>query len=132
MEGGQDKHIEGAGDASNGGGETNGNPLLGNNPLAGGGGWIAGLESCQDLLGVELTEADRRLIAVYGNIIQLNDGHHLHGGINTDMDAKHTLWFGRVIAHPHRLYFPPCCKVGKRSVSMFVGLLCRAIDQSSV
>ena len=81
------------------------------------------MDSRQDLLGVELTEADERLMAVYDHTIHLNDGRHLHRGIEAALDEQHTLWFDRVVAHPHKLYFPPRCKVGKKFVCMFAGLL---------
>ena len=91
--------------------------------------WTAGLDSRQDLLGVDLTEADGRLMEVYRVTIHLNDGRHLHGGIDAALDDTHVRWFDLVVAHPHKLYFPPRCKVEKRFVSMLAGLLRGVIDQ---
>ena len=67
-------------------GEPGGNPLMNGNLSIDGGRWIAGLDSRQDLLGVVLTEADETLMAVYGDTVHLNDGSHLHGGIDVTME----------------------------------------------
>jgi hypothetical protein len=110
-------------------GEPGGNPLISGNPPPDGGRWIAGLDSRQDLLGVVLTEADKKLMEVYGDTVHLNDGRHLHGGIDAATDEQHIKWFDLVVAHPHKLYFPPRCKVGKKFVSMLAGLLWGVIDR---
>ena len=128
-EGGEGDHQDEEGRLPPDNGEPNGNPLLGRNDRPDGGGWNAGLDSRQDLLGVEMTEADNRLMVVYGDTIHQNDGRHLHGGIEEAMDAQHTQWFDRVVAHPHKLYFPPRCKVGKKFISLFAGLLRGVIDR---
>ena len=39
------------------------------------------------------------------------------------MDERHKAWFDRVVAHPHKLYFPPHCRIGKEFVSTLAGLL---------
>ena len=70
-----------------------------------------------------MSEADRRLIDVYGDTIHDNTGRHLHGGIDAAMDTLHMEWFDRVVAHPHRLYLPPRCNVGKRFISKLAELM---------
>jgi hypothetical protein len=82
------------------------NPLLGGQPDDAQNSWTAGLDSRQDLLGASLSEADRRLIDVYGDTIHDNTGRHLHGGIDAATDTLHMEWFDCVVAHPHRLYLP--------------------------
>ena len=76
-----------------------------------------------------MTEADKKLMEVYGDTVHLNDGRHLHGGIDAATDEKHIKWFDLVVAHPHKLYFPPRCKVGKKFISMLAGLLRGVIDR---
>ena len=130
--GGEERQVDiGIGDGNEppGVGEPGGNPLLDGNQQIGGGRWIAGLDSRQDLLGVVLTEADKKLMAVYGDTVHLNDGRHLHGGVDAALDEQHIKWFDLVVAHPHKLYFPPRCKVGKKFVSMLAGLLRGVIDR---
>ena len=56
-------------------------------------------------------------------------GRHLHGGIDAATDTLHMEWFDRVVAHPHRLYLPPRCNVGKRFISKFAALMRGVIDQ---
>ncbi len=75
--------------------------------------WTADVESTADLEGVDLTEADRRLIEVYGDTVHRNDGRHLHGEADAERDAMHVRWFDRVVSQSHQLYLPPRCAVGK-------------------
>ena len=74
-----------------------------------------------DLEGQPLTEADRRLIAVYGDIVHRNDGRHLHGGVADD-EAMCAL-YDRLVAHTRPLYDAPKGKVGAR----FVGVLAKEL-----
>jgi len=74
-------------------------------------------EKLLDLAGQQSTEADLRLMEVYGNTTHRNDGRHLHGGI-----AEDELWQRRydcVVANSHKLYLPPQGKVGKAVVTAY-------------
>ena len=79
-------------------------------------------ESLQDLYNEVMTAADMKLMEVYGDTIHRNDGRHLHGGIEAARDGQHMTWHDRVIAHPHSLYFPPHCAIGKRFVTTLATL----------
>jgi hypothetical protein len=50
----------------------------------------------------QLTDADRRLIDLYGDTIRQNNGCHLTGRIDPDLESQHQVWFYQVIAT--RLY----------------------------
>jgi hypothetical protein len=69
----------------------------------------------EDLARQFLHPCDNQLIAVYGDTIHCNDGHHLDGGI-----ANNCVWqrrYDHVVAHPHPMYNPPKGGVGHRVVS---------------
>ena len=127
--GGADEGVGEEARPTQGDGGENGaeNPFLNPEETAEDGGeeeeWVADEESKRDLEGVELSEADRRLIGVYGDTVHLNDGRHLRGGIAEGKELRDQHYFDRVVAHPHRLYFPPRCAVGKRVVKTFADLL---------
>ena len=74
-------------------------------------------EKLLDLAGQQSTEADLKLMEVYGDSTHRNDGRHLHGGIEEDK-----LWqrrYDRVVANSHKLYLPPQGKVGKAVVTAY-------------
>ena len=124
-EGGEEGEVED--DAQNGAGTEDGaapgaNPLLGGPALVGAAEWIADPESVEDLLAQAETEADRRLMGVYGDTVHRNDGRHLRGGVDPATNDRHIDWFDRVVGHSHKLYFPPRNAVGKRFVRLLAEL----------
>ena len=79
-----------------------------------------------DLAGQPLTEADRRLIAVYGDTVHRNDSRHLHGGVAGD-EATCAL-YDRLVANIHPLYDASKGRVGARFVS-FLAKELKAVHQ---
>ena len=80
----------------------------------------ANLEDSEKLLDLgtqQSTECDEKLIAVYGDTTHRNDGRHLHGGVADDVVWQER--YDRVVAHPHKLYFPPQGQVGKQVVATY-------------
>ncbi len=73
-----------------------------------------------DLQRQDMTPVDAHLFAVYGDTIYRNDGCHLHGGFDPEVDRKHMEWFDRVVVHPHRLYSPPPVP-GRQETSVNIG-----------
>jgi hypothetical protein len=74
-------------------------------------------ETLLDLTTQQSTECDEKLLAVYGDTTHQNDGRHLQGGV-----ADNTVWqarFDRVVAYPHKLYFPPQGQVSKLVVATY-------------
>ncbi len=125
-EGGRD--ADGGG-ATEGGGVTTVNPLLDGDPMPVVEVWVADAESVEDLRGQVLSDPDRRLLSVYGNTVHRNDGRHLHGGVEAALDEQHMAWFDQVVAHPHRLYFPPNCAIGKRFVDQYEKLWAGVLER---
>ena len=59
------------------------------------------------------------LLSVYGDTIHLNDGSHLHGGIEAATDLKWQRWWLQVVSVDLKLWIPPLgCADGKRFVNM--------------
>ena len=99
------------------GGGADANPPTGGATFAT---WMqADPESLQDLVDMIMSAADDGLKGVYGgDTIHPNDGRHLCGGIDEATDKQHQTWMDRVFAHPHSLYYPPRCAIGKRFIEM--------------
>jgi hypothetical protein len=73
------------------------------------------IEGEEDLACQVLHPWDNKLMAVFGNSIHCNNGHHLDGGI-----ADNGIWQGRynrVVSHPHLMYNPPKGNIGQRVVA---------------
>ena len=62
-----------------------------------------------DLLRQESTASDRKLIEVYRDTINQNDGHDLHGGV--DNNALVYVLYGRLLSYMHPMYSTPDSKV---------------------
>jgi hypothetical protein len=75
-----------------------------------------------DLPGVTASDADRKLMEVYGDYIHQNDGSHLDGGIKDDAVWQEH-WRKLVILPPQR-YDSPSGPVGRR----FVRLLTKELE----
>ena len=71
--------------------------------------------------GYQQTEADARLISVYGDYPHANDGCHLHGGVQDDLLSQR-LW-KRVVQLSPTHYDVPKGKVGRRFVATVACLL---------
>jgi hypothetical protein len=69
-----------------------------------------------DLPGVEMTEADKLLLKVYGDYVHQNDGTHLDGGIADDK-VWQKRWIDLAIL-PTQRYAAPKGAVGKRFVTL--------------
>ena len=70
-----------------------------------------------DLPGVNITDADRKLMEVYGDYIHQNDGTHLDGGIKDDAKWQER-WRKLLVALPSQRYNAPGGSVGRRFVRM--------------
>lgn len=82
--------------------------------------WDAGYRVMEDDLKLQIqTAADRRLVSVYGDTIHLNDGTHLHGGIDPVVDRRWQRWWLKVVSVDLKLWIPPLgCADGKRFVNI--------------
>ena len=64
-----------------------------------------------DLEDAQLSDADRKLDAVYGDHVHQNPGQHLHAGIAEDEEWQG--YWQRLIIYPSRVYDAPSGAVGK-------------------
>ena len=90
-------------------------------------------EECNEMLDLErdedlgrqiLSEADRRLMAVYGgDSVHQNDGRTLHGGIESD--AATCMLYDELVNFAHKLYSPPQGKVGDVFLKQFARMLAK-------
>jgi hypothetical protein len=77
----------------------------------------------------EETEADKKLIAVYGDTIHRNDGRHLSGGIVNDKAMQ--MLYDNVVSYPHPMYLPPKGKVGNRFIVMYTAEMRKVRDRKT-
>jgi hypothetical protein len=75
-----------------------------------------------DLPGATITDADRKLLEVYGDYIHQNDGTHLDGGIQDD--AVWQEYWRKLVTLPPQRYDVPSGPIGRR----FVRLLTKELE----
>ena len=75
-----------------------------------------------DLPGATISDADRKLLEVYGDYIHQNDGTHLDGGIKDD--AVWQEYWRRLVTLPPQRYDVPSGPIGRR----FVRLLTKELE----
>ena len=80
-----------------------------------------------ELLGADpclqqLTGADRRLLGIFGDIVHLNNGTHLDGGIGVDEDKKWQRLHNCVASCPLPLYNLPNGQWAQRFLTTLTGL----------
>jgi hypothetical protein len=71
----------------------------------------------------QFTDADRRILGLYGDSCHQNDGTHMDGGIGHGADLKWQHRYRRVIANRHQLYWLPSGRWAKRFLQILTELL---------
>ena len=80
-----------------------------------------------DLVNAVLSDADRKLDAVYRDHVHKNTGQNLHAGI-----ADYDLWQGywqHLVTYPSRVYNDPSGVVGKHLIMTLTDTLNGVVDR---